>query len=424
MTTPNFTSPSNALPGGFARVGWIATMVLFAIMLMANALAGFHGSRLALAGLDRGQADFFGSGLWELLTDSSGLSDAPQLDRFYEANQRRGLRYVALVGEDGHTVASVGRALADPPQPVQHADTARIPLVKVGNRLRAYFPGRVSPTDAPGQVSRVVVEFEPNAATRVAVMARRSLVLAVAAAVVLSFVAWIFFRQSIRYEAARLRLEQQRHLALLGEMSAVLAHEIRNPLASLKGHAQLAAERLADGSRERLCVEHVIDDSNRLDALTSDLLSFARSSPLELEPVNPVDLMRAATADVFSEESLMMDAAHAPATWPLDAGRMRQALVNLLDNARKASPRGMLPVTRVAHDAGCLVFEVQDFGPGLPAGKEHRIFDPFFTTRTNGTGLGLAVASRVVEMHHGVITATNHAAGGAVFRLSIPRTGG
>jgi two-component system sensor histidine kinase HydH len=278
--------------------------------------------------------------------------------------------------------------------------------------------------DARRDPSYVVVEFEPTAAARLTQTARRSLALAVAAAALLSLAAWIFVRMSARYENARLRLEQRRHLTLLGEMSAVLAHEIRNPLASLKGHAQLAAERMPDGTREKACVEQVIASADRLDALTSDLLSFARSSAIELEPVSPVDVMRMAAADVFdvvNETSLILEIGTAPAIWPLDAGRVRQALINLLDNARKASSGPRAPVARVALESNRLVFEIRDFGPGLPVGGEKRIFDPFFTTRTNGTGLGLAVASRVAEMHGGEISAANHRDTGAVFRLSIPR---
>ena len=127
-----------------------------------------------------------------------------------------------------------------------------------------------------------------------------------------------------------------------------------------------------------------------------------------------------AVRDVFGDDPIVVDTVGAPTAWQLDSGRMRQALVNLLDNARQNSPPGINPVTQVAQRADQLVFEVRDFGPGLPAGREARIFDAFFTTRTNGTGLGLAVASRVAELHGGKISASNNPAGGAVFQLCIP----
>jgi two-component system sensor histidine kinase HydH len=229
----------------------------------------------------------------------------------------------------------------------------------------------------------------------------------------------LFWRTSGRFEAARLALAEQKRLSQLGEMSAVLAHEIRNPLASLKGNAQLLAERLPADSREKSRADRVVSEATRLEALTSDLLDFARSGPLERAVVDPAVLVRTAIADVDAS-GFELDAAAAPASWPVDANRMRQALVNILQNARQAAHDGRPPRVRVAQEGAALVVEVRDFGPGLAAGSEARIFDPFFTTRTNGTGLGLAVVRRIVEMHGGTITASNHPQGGAVFCIRLP----
>jgi two-component system sensor histidine kinase HydH len=214
-------------------------------------------------------------------------------------------------------------------------------------------------------------------------------------------------------------LLEQRRLTQLGELSAVMAHEIRNPLASLKGNAQLLAEGLAPGSRERGRAERVIGEATRLESLTSDLLDFARSAPLDLKSVDPVAPVRASLADL-GEEGFELDARRAPQRWALDPERVRQLLLNVLQNARQASPEGKKPSVRVAGEGKTLIYEVRDFGPGLPSGSEARIFDPFFTTRTKGTGLGLAVARRVAEMHGGTIAARNHPEGGALFRIEIP----
>jgi two-component system sensor histidine kinase HydH len=406
--------------GLWARRGWMVTTALLVLLLVLNAFASFRGSRLAVPGLNRGQADLLGAGLWEMLATPSTVSDDVRVASFLRSHRRRGLRYVALVDGDGRVRASAGDARGAGPPPAQDPISGRLPLVRVGGRMRAYFPGPV-PQDPPSaRPSYMVIEFEPMAAVWLMRSARRSFVLSVTGAVVLAVAAWVFLRTSIRYDDARLQIEQQRHLTQLGEMSAVLAHEIRNPLASLKGHAQLAVERLAEGSREKRCIEHVITDANRLEALTTDLLSFARTAPLDVAPVSPVELVRMAGHDVLGDESLALEAEDAPASWPMDGARVRQALVNLLDNARQAAP-GAPPVVRVAQQGSRLVIEVRDRGPGLPAGSEERVFDAFFTTRTNGTGLGLAVASRIAEQHGGAITARNDPAGGAVFRVVIPR---
>jgi two-component system sensor histidine kinase HydH len=143
--------------------------------------------------------------------------------------------------------------------------------------------------------------------------------------------------------------------------------------------------------------------------------------------VDPRQLLRESVAEVSGgadESPVDIDDASAPERWPLDARRLRHALVNILQNAVQATPASAPPRVRVAQEQDRLVYEIRDFGPGLEPGASERVFDPFFTTRTNGTGLGLAVARRVAEMHGGTITAGNHPEGGAWFRLAIPEQQG
>jgi len=202
-------------------------------------------------------------------------------------------------------------------------------------------------------------------------------------------------------------------------MSAILAHEIRNPVASLKGHAQLLAERLKPGGRERRSADRVVAEAKRLETLAADLLDFCRTGPLKRRPADPAALL-AAAADAVDASRVRVAREGAPAAWPLDTARLQQVLTNLLRNACQASPDGRPVEAGVTVESGRLVFEVRDFGAGIPAGDEERIFEPFYTTRTQGTGLGLGVARRIVELHGGTITAENHPEGGARFRVSIP----
>ena len=123
-------------------------------------------------------------------------------------------------------------------------------------------------------------------------------------------------------------------------------------------------------------------------------------------------------ADSVAPEDIQIDVAGAPDAWSLDANRMTQVLTNLLENAVQAGA----PVrARVASEGGRLVFEVRDSGPGVPEDERERIFEPFYTKRVRGTGLGLAVAKRVVELHRGTISVANAPGGGAVFRVALPR---
>jgi two-component system sensor histidine kinase HydH len=253
--------------------------------------------------------------------------------------------------------------------------------------------------------------------------AERSLLVGVIVAGVLVGAGILFWRMSQRLEEGQRRMEEQRRLMALGEMSAVLAHEIRNPLASLKGHAQLLVERLPGDSNEQRKASRVVDEATRLEALTADLLDFARSGPMDLRPVDPGALLRGAAADLATP--IGVDSQGTSGRWPLDERRFRYVvLANILRNAVDVSPADRPAQAGTTLENGNLVFTVRDFGPGIPEGCEERIFDPFLTTRTTGTGLGLAVARRIVEAHGGRIEARNAADGGAVFRIVLPRREG
>jgi signal transduction histidine kinase len=125
-------------------------------------------------------------------------------------------------------------------------------------------------------------------------------------------------------------------------------------------------------------------------------------------------LLRECAAEVAPDIEI---AGSGPSVWPLDRGRMRQVLVNLLDNAHKTGAR---VEASVEGRNGALVFAVRDHGPGIAKEELEQIFEPFHTDRTRGTGLGLAIARRFVELHGGTIAARNAPGGGAEFLIEIP----
>jgi two-component system sensor histidine kinase HydH len=211
----------------------------------------------------------------------------------------------------------------------------------------------------------------------------------------------------------------------------VLAHEIKNPLASLKGNAQLLARMLPGDAKPRAKADRVVDEAMRLEQLTNDLLQFVRTGAINRAPVDPAQLARDAAATVRRKlnptaddsqvigagPAITVDASGAPRQWSLDAGRIREVLINLLDNALAAGP----PVSVVLRrERGHLVIEVADRGPGVADDVRDKIFEPFVTGKTQGTGLGLAIVRRVVELHHGTIAVYSNPGGGAVFRAEIP----
>jgi two-component system sensor histidine kinase HydH len=213
----------------------------------------------------------------------------------------------------------------------------------------------------------------------------------------------------------------------------VLAHEIKNPLASLKGNAQLLAAMLPAGEKPKAKAERVVDEAVRLESLTNDLLRFVRTGEISRTPVDPAALVREAAESVKGD--VTVETAGAPKLWPLDAARIREVIVNLVDNAVAASAgvgspanpglgpsSGLGPpvIARVKLVNKQLVIEIADRGPGVPEDSRDKIFEAFYTGKTQGTGLGLAVVRRVIEQHNGTITVETNPGGGAQFRAEIP----
>ena len=262
----------------------------------------------------------------------------------------------------------------------------------------------------------MVLEFEPSLAGELRTRATRTLFASAVAAVLLVGAAGIFARRARQADDLMERLAQSERLAALGTMSAVLAHEIKNPLAALKGNAQLLVEGLDEGTRPRAQADRVVSSALRLQGLVDNLLDFARSGGLDRAPLDPAEVLRAAAEDASPRARLDLDAA--PASWSLDSVRLRQVLENLLRNAEQASPGEVTASVRVEGDR--LIFTVNDRGAGIADGETERIFEPFHTTKTRGVGLGLTVARRVVELHGGTITARNRPEGGAVLEVEIP----
>jgi two-component system sensor histidine kinase HydH len=220
------------------------------------------------------------------------------------------------------------------------------------------------------------------------------------------------------------RLEEERQkqeqLAVLGEMSAVLAHEIRNPLTSLKGQAQLLEEFLPEDSKLKTKASKVVQEALRLEQLSSQLLDFVKTGVLETASVELKSLFDEVLVS-FEEQQVSLSLELATQQWRLDPVKLRQVLTNLLNNAVQASPEKGTVSIRVFEKASSLHIRVEDRGEGIPEENLVSIFTPFVTTRVQGTGLGLPVARRLVELHQGTLSASNREQGGASFEIVLPR---
>jgi PAS domain S-box-containing protein len=221
------------------------------------------------------------------------------------------------------------------------------------------------------------------------------------------------------------KVKRSEHLALLGEMAASVAHEIRNPLNSIWGFAQLIAEKTEDNDKRKLFAQIVVEESQRIERIISDTLLFSRDAP---RPTAPVDINEviASSVTAYSEKA---QRASVKIALDLDpnlpvvkgsAGQLEQVFNNLILNAIQAMPVGgdLSIVTTTRDDA--VKVTVKDTGPGILPGMAETIFLPFFTTKQGGTGLGLSVCSRILENHNGYIEVESKPGEGATFKLTIP----
>jgi two-component system sensor histidine kinase PilS (NtrC family) len=213
-------------------------------------------------------------------------------------------------------------------------------------------------------------------------------------------------------------------LAVVGGLAAGLAHEIRNPLASMCGSIEILGASPGLDEPERRLMSVVRSEAERLEALVREFLSFARPISPAFEPL---DAARAVTETVelfrqeVAERGIELSAqAEAPVWVRADPGQLRQVLWNLLGNAADATPPGGRVAVRILRQAGEGVLEVEDTGHGIADDDLQRIFDPFFTTKERGTGLGLAIVHRIVEAHSGHLSVISEVGRGTIFRVALP----
>ncbi|MBZ5549105.1 MAG: hypothetical protein LAO22_14295 [Acidobacteriia bacterium] len=234
-----------------------------------------------------------------------------------------------------------------------------------------------------------------------------------------------------RLEQAQAEARRSERLAALGQLSAGLAHEIRNPLGVIKGSAEMLAQKLQHSDElERELAGYISSEVNRLSALVTEFLDFARPLHAELHPTDLtalLDRVLKTVADRWTGKPVAVErdyAGNLPPV-PMDESLCEQAFLNLVHNAYEAMEENggalRVEVMRATrnHREGAEV-RLSDTGPGVPEELHEEIFNPFVTTKKTGVGLGLSIVSKIVDGHRGSIHVENRPQGGAVFILFFP----
>jgi two-component system, NtrC family, sensor histidine kinase PilS len=234
-------------------------------------------------------------------------------------------------------------------------------------------------------------------------------------------------------EVRRHELEHRNRerLAAVGEMAMAIAHEIRNPLASISGTVQMLQSFAEPNEASDQLMEIAIRETEHLSSWIGDFLDFARPGKKQLKPCNLHDIVQGKLM-AFGQDPVVREAAvkvellvEKGADYRLDADETKLASVvwNLLTNARQAVlevEKRLITVELNASDAE-LLLAVADSGEGVPSAIRDHIFEPFYTTKGEGTGLGLALVRRIVELHNGTIELVDTSTAGAEFRVRLPR---
>ncbi len=241
----------------------------------------------------------------------------------------------------------------------------------------------------------------------------------------------ITFQDLTAWRAMQHAVEQSERLADLGRVAAGLAHEVRNPLASMSGCIELLKASASLRDEERRLMDIVLREATRLNQLITRLLEFTRPAPPQREPIDLGRLV-GETLEVFTNDPaaqrVRIERAIDETPLSCDADQMKQVVWNLLSNAAQAiagqeddgEPAGVIRVSCAPESPGSARFGVADDGPGIAPGDLPKVFVPFFTTKRGGSGLGLAMVQRIVDAHGGVVTVESTPGQGATFTVRIP----
>ena len=381
---------------------------------------------------------------------AQGARDAAALQALVAGQHRREIAYLAIGERDGTIIAHtnprlVGNRLDD--AAFSHArDTGRLvgEFVVLGTGEEVYeltAPFHIPPVGPGGLVDvsqprfrilRIALHMAP--ARQIVYQAQAQLFFVAAAVLVLAGLSAWQVRTLRRYLVLQQEAARQERFAALGEMAAVLAHEIRNPLGAIKGLAQFLGEkRTADPAQSEM-TRTIADEATRLERLVNDLLTYARPRPPNRQPTELPEVLDEVlrwvgpatnAAGVLCRLDVVGNA------FPISADpeQLKQLFGNLVLNAIQAMPTGgKLTLTQRSVDGKsrtrrAVEVAVEDTGSGIPEADLPRVFEPFYTTRSKGTGLGLAICMQITAAHGGTIRVARTGPEGTTILVTLPVEG-
>src|SRR6267142_1029887 len=231
--------------------------------------------------------------------------------------------------------------------------------------------------------------------------------------------------------ALQQQMQLKENLAALGELSAGIAHEFKNALATISGYAQMIrAEEL--GGEASDYADHILEQTRNITHVVTEFLKYARPLEISNEPVPLQGVLERVISEIAeAKPAVQVRSEGAFGNVPGDEGLLRQALLNLVRNAAEAcastTTGGQVLLTGElirAEYGGSQRLRVLDNGPGIESDALNKLFRPFYTTKADGTGLGLAVVQKIIVQHGGKVEARNRPEGGAVFIVTLPLCGG
>jgi len=221
-----------------------------------------------------------------------------------------------------------------------------------------------------------------------------------------------------RFQAELFRAER---LSAIGEMSARLAHDMRNPLSIIKNSIELIKIKHSENLQSDLCrlFASIENASSRLVFQLDDVLNFVRSSPLDCTPNSLLEILESSLADIVLPDQILVQKPIADVTLFCDGEKIKAVFTNLIVNSVQAMENSGTIQIHFGETDSEVMFSVKDSGPGIPDSAIDKIFEPLFTTKSRGTGLGLPAVKMIIQQHQGTISVSNQP---TTFLITIPKS--